>query len=117
VSDTEAEQPATDSRLKFELELLERVKTVASAAIAVLGVCAVLGTFALVVWGRAEARTTEQVDPIKTDVALLKAQVPFILSEQREQRREFRAYVDQGPAAMELRRPMAPLPLPVDGGL
>lgn len=54
--------------------------------------------------------------PLIPRVTFLEATIPFTLSEVRLTREELRAAIEKGAWAPELKRPMAPLPVLLDGG-
>lgn len=104
------------ARYRAELALLERVKAVGGAAVAVLGICAVLGGYALFVLNQAEA----QQKPIEVRVSYVETQQIFALKEQRETREDIRAIGKSveslgGSRIAAINRPMAPLPIPDAG--
>lgn len=116
---TEEQAPATKADLKAEQWSINITTLVATGgAVGTLIVTILIGGWLIMREARAEGRTAgeQAVAPVVLDVALLKQQLPFVLTEQREQRTEFRAFVDKGPWAAELRRPLSPLPLSLDGG-
>lgn len=64
-----------------------------------------------------DKRTAYRLGPLEQRVAFGEVQLLFVVTEVREIRVEQRASAAKGPAAVELFRPMAPLPQAPDGGL
>lgn len=115
----EAVQPATVGAVKAAQWSVNLVTLVSTGTQFLLLIGVVFGGGWIIV-DRAHAAGKDGahvvVDPLVPRVTFLEVQVPFVVSEVREQRTEFRAFVDKGPAAFELKRPMAPLPTPPDAG-
>lgn len=105
--------------------LIARVHPVLLALISVLVVCGVLGGYAAWVLSSAGAQTTQQINPVKTEVEFLKKQQlfqadqqQFMIVEQREGRADTRKVLDQVTLLTGQRpylAPMAPLPV-LDAG-
>lgn len=119
-TEEEKAAPATKADIEAEQWSINVTTLIATGgAVGTLIVTLLIGGWIIMREARAEGRTAGELAaaPLVLDVALLKQQVPFLVAEQREQRTEFRAFVDKGPWATELKRPMAPLPpLALDAG-